>query len=915
MDPASLTRRVLLIKERLRSVSANDLQRLAEDLARIKSPTKFSGQIIFQGRNVEGQTTKGWPDAYSDAPNDAVHALEATRERATWKKHLDADLVKAASGKYKTLASYFFVGGYPDHEPTEKELTAYRAKFKALGLSPGDITLLVGHGLAEELARPECARIVYQLLGVRPEPRLFGLLKPGALHDRQLAGFQPTEEDFASGLVWEPPLVEQVATELQGGEAVLVRGHGASGKTTFAQSIAQRWNPKTVYYLDLADALSTTDSSPNAIAGDLVEFGGNEVLFVVDNVHLDDGLALKIFSTWYKYSRKSASLLLLGREVSLANGSPLGPLKPHILYADADAVVGVVNRLLTRAGHASRKFSIRDVQRWLATFGGGNSGNRASVDLVAFGAAAERRLDDLARGGSELRADDAIEAVRERYLTRLKPEERANLILLSGLAPFEVSLSEAALADRSIGFTVCNQNLGIVLREQVGRGARVVYRLAHAALGDLILAATGSHDQIERFQHDVAERDPATGVQLLGRMPAGPAQKRLQTVLRDVLSRESWIDKCASLPAFIGLFRAARYRKLLPDDSLAAQMIASSHLEKLYANERDLVILTQLQALVEPFSNEVTQHLGDLSRRHKELFADRVCATRVDEVKNFILSNPVGQEILTLVDAENWNGRQPFMTPPQPSSAVSAARRLESWGRADLILGAIESLVRKPDPTAWGSSTSDGDLRHLSHLLRLTVPLGRDIRLRCLQAIATPDWLDHQYRSLRTGALSAAILSLHQHGDEAFLRVLDRESLAKRLSAQLHAHATTGDDDTVKTFTLFGTAELIRRGDSFADFAWPTGATIEMLLGHGAMRSAASNDLGTYEMQYWMGLRRMMAWREPVRVSFDRIQGFERRLMHAVAPSERAECIRGTLLDWTSQCVAAGGILIAPTNR
>lgn len=317
MDPATPTRRVLLIKERLRTISANDLQRLAEDLARVLYPQRFSSQMIRQGRNVEGQTTKGWPDAYCDADGGKIHAVEATRERTSWKAHLNTDLKKAASkdDKYKKLSSYFFVGGYPDHEPTNLELTDYRGRFKALDLAAADINLLIGHSLSEQLAQPECARIVYQMLGIRPSPHVFDLLEPGGLHDGQLADFQPTETDFVDGLVWESPLVNIVEAALPRGEAVLVRGHGASGKTTFAQSVAQRWAPRPVYYLDLVDVLALGESTTGAIAKDIVELGSAEVLFIVDNIHVDEKVALKIYSAWRRFLPQTGSLLLMGREI------------------------------------------------------------------------------------------------------------------------------------------------------------------------------------------------------------------------------------------------------------------------------------------------------------------------------------------------------------------------------------------------------------------------------------------------------------------------------------------------------------------------------------------------------------------------------------------------------------------------
>lgn len=912
MDPTTPTRRVLLIKERLRSISANDLQRLAEDLGRVVYPQRFAGQMIHQGRNVEGQTTKGWPDAYCDADGNRVHAIEATRERASWKTHLNADLKKAAAsdGKHKKLASYFFVGGYPDHEPTDAELVGYRDRFKALGLVAGDVVLLIGHGLAEHLARPECARVVHQLLDIEPEPRLFEILEPGALHDRQLADFQPTELDFAEGLVWESPLADRVETMLRKREAVLVRGHGASGKTTFAQSIAQRWTPRPVYYLDLVDTLAMGEPLPGAIASDIVEFGNAGALFIIDNVHVDERIALKFYSAWRRYAHRSDGLLLLGRETRSSKGSALGPLTPQLLRAGADAALGVINRLLVRANHSARNFPDETVQRWIKTFGGDPEKPDASVDLVAFGAAAEIRLENLARGETELRAEDAIVAVRERYLARVGQEERENLIRLCALAELEVSLPAATMVHAAAAFAVSNAVLGIVLRERVGRGGRTVYRLGHAALGKLILAAAGAADQIESLQAGIAKADPATGFQLLGRMARGPAHKRLEAVLAETIRTDTWVERCATLPSLINVIRTASNRRLLSHTGMAALPV-SDHFLNLYLAERDLVVQTQLQVLLAQRAKPLLEQIGSLSVRHVKMLAERLCSTTIVEAVSYIDSHPIGMEILKAIDIQQWNACQRATMLPQPAAAVGAARRLEFLGRSDLIPAAIDRLVCTPDPTAWDSNRgAESDLRHVSQLLRAARSLDRQVRLNFLQTVATPEWLDQQYRKLRAGAIGSSLLSLHQHGDDEFLRILDRQSLGDRLADALGTLAAMSSNQAVRAFALLGTAALIRPSDNFPDAAWPAPNALNALLAHGAMRPINSDDLGTFEMQFWMGLRRMMDMRQPIPVDLARIKGFNRRLLLAAAPTPRAEHVRADLLDWTSACVAAGGMLL-----
>lgn len=53
------------IRVALQQIDANTLQKLAEDMALVAFPQRFRVGVLRRvGRNDEGQTTKGWPDAY-----------------------------------------------------------------------------------------------------------------------------------------------------------------------------------------------------------------------------------------------------------------------------------------------------------------------------------------------------------------------------------------------------------------------------------------------------------------------------------------------------------------------------------------------------------------------------------------------------------------------------------------------------------------------------------------------------------------------------------------------------------------------------------------------------------------------------------------------------------------------------------
>ncbi|AKQ42783.2 hypothetical protein CP97_13155 [Aurantiacibacter atlanticus] len=82
------------IEAALKGISANDLQCLAENMACIKFPERFNGGTLMRrGRNIEGQTTKNWPDACVSTGPGMIDGIEATRQ-ANWAKHLLDDISK-----------------------------------------------------------------------------------------------------------------------------------------------------------------------------------------------------------------------------------------------------------------------------------------------------------------------------------------------------------------------------------------------------------------------------------------------------------------------------------------------------------------------------------------------------------------------------------------------------------------------------------------------------------------------------------------------------------------------------------------------------------------------------------------------------------------------------------------------------
>ena len=115
------------------------------------------------------------------------------------------------------------------------------------------------------------------------------------------------------------------------------------------------------------------------------------MLFIVDNVHIDEGFARDVFDHW-KVASMGSRLLLLGRDVSIFDprgvAGPLDEYREEALTLEVrpDDLAGVFLRLarrfLSSPGHFSQP-PHEALQRWHDLFGG---------DLIAFSAAVAQRI-------------------------------------------------------------------------------------------------------------------------------------------------------------------------------------------------------------------------------------------------------------------------------------------------------------------------------------------------------------------------------------------------------------------------------------------------------------------------------------------------------------------------------------------
>ncbi|WP_444461480.1 hypothetical protein [Rhodobacter capsulatus] len=508
------------ISAKLVSLSNENAQRIAEEFVRIRYPDRFP-YFAFRAFSPEGKSRPGWPDAALIRPDGRIDGVEATHtaDRAGVSAHLLEYISKAAKLDPGKLASFIHVSVSPKVAFSPDEIADWTNKFVAAGFAPDTVKLLFGQTLVHDLCGPEFVRARIEILGIQDRPTHFRLYRSKIGPDEgRLGDFIPSWEDFDQGRVHRPAEAECVQARLDADGVALLRGIGASGKTVLAWLLAQDVMKKGLpaYSCDFADYPDMTPDVMNKLAEDLALFAHPEVLFVFDNIHLDETKAKELHQAWEDIvPTQRPRLLLVGRETRTAKGSAIANLKLETVALRArQAALGGVFRRLALRSHDRTTLPVPPeavLTSWLGTFGGKPDLPETTADLIAFSAAVARRMPDLCRGRWTLQKDDAVEHVRMVYLDRLSPEERQNLSRLCVAERFELGINTETLAVPRAGLKSCNTQLGIVFRDEVGAQRQFVrYRLVHAALAELLIAAE------EPVDENALMRDMACGHPLLG---------------------------------------------------------------------------------------------------------------------------------------------------------------------------------------------------------------------------------------------------------------------------------------------------------------------------------------------------------------------------------------------------------------
>lgn len=425
--------------EKLKS-SPGTFQRLAERYAYLTYPHRFKN-LVPQGRNLNDVTIKGWPDVYSLSPDGRMDVAEVTHSRA-WHDHIEKDLEKAEALGKGRLAGFLFVAWdnepspLTDHKkinPRYEMLMNCRDRLIALGIPSDSINFVFKKQLVHAFTQPRFASVLKEILGlpchslpfrlISHEPRIFGSA-------RRLDLFAPAKEEYLNGLVHRAAITNEIEKRLEHRGWVWIRGRGATGKTVLAIQIALGYESgfHPAYYLDLAK----TDASASAALDVIITLADDQVLFIVDNVHLYEGFARDVFDHWQVASMGSR-LLLLGREVSVSDSRgrahPLDDLREKALTLEVrpDDLTGVFLRLARRFLHSpgySSEPPHKALERWHYLFGG---------DLIAFSASVAQRIKRLTKGDWQLQPQDAARYVQETYLEKTNEAEQRNLLRMAVL--------------------------------------------------------------------------------------------------------------------------------------------------------------------------------------------------------------------------------------------------------------------------------------------------------------------------------------------------------------------------------------------------------------------------------------------------------------------------------------------------
>jgi hypothetical protein len=601
-------------------------QRLVERYARLNYPHRFK-DLIPLGRNSNDVAVKGWPDAYANSLNGLMDVAESTHS-PEWHTHLEQDLAKVESLGNGKLAGFLFAAWanepsrLTDHQkpnPRYAQLESFRTRLRAVGIPEENITFVFKKQLTDTLSQPRFAAVLKDVLELPCHSRPFkpfNQVKTLFGRKNSLNVFAPSQEEYEQDLVHRTHIIDEVKSSLINRRWAWVCGRGAAGKTVLAIQIAWSYksNSHPVYYLDLTEEDLRETEALNIIA----TYADVNVLFIIDNVHLNEDFASEIFNYWLE-NPQGSHLFLLGRDVSVSysrgTALPLDDLRENILplTVGLDDLAGVYRRLVQRTNSPTNDCCNPPhevLQDWHALFGG---------DLIAFSAAVVNRREQLLQDEWQLQAKDAEEYISETYLEEASDLEKLNLLRISVLAQLEIAAPSEVIEAKNVKRFLRNGLVHVSKHGQEKKYKR--YRLIHPGIGNLLIAASHKANgfTLEQFCL-IAVQHPFCGMYIASRLESIGFDQEAISILKHIIELEGWVVETLILPG-ISYF-PQNIERLICLEVLSRSEIDEGIITALEKSENhDTLVKTTFQTPLNFWRTSLTYTKSNLPKTHTAIIS------------------------------------------------------------------------------------------------------------------------------------------------------------------------------------------------------------------------------------------------------------------------------------------------------
>jgi hypothetical protein len=452
-------------------------QALAEVTVRRGLAGHFAG-IARHGANSSGVTTRGWPDAYAVDDTGRLVVLETTRLRDGWRRHLDHDVERVEALGRGAIADFAAVVWATQPDP-EEVAARWCKKLRQCGVDR-DIHLLFRQRFVELVALPRFADVWREVLNLPCSALPFVELAdapPFGCPDGSDLALSPKEA--RSKLLDAGETADEVCEVLREQHSAVLLGSPGSAKTTTALCVGLR-DFANALYIDAGHQPSGVGTVASAEA--LVSRADDDVVFIVDNAHLDPDGTRALHDLW-RDQRRGSSLLVVGRRTGRETALGARGGLERIDAPQISAFVGprVVHSVMLRQATRMRAVPPQLDQASLRRIA-----ERHADDLIIFGASVAGAFS-AGRSLLDLGVDDAAAFVRERYLDTLDATHRGAVLRVAALSALEV-----AVDDRLVDAAALRPALEVGLVREVTEDASRVFACEHAQLGHLLIEA--AHD-------------------------------------------------------------------------------------------------------------------------------------------------------------------------------------------------------------------------------------------------------------------------------------------------------------------------------------------------------------------------------------------------------------------------------------